>query len=517
MSFSNYQLNQRISYLQSEINNIIAGLGNYVPINGNSNVNDTKTFTGTAVFNNIIDGSINGNSATSTTSSTTLSAPDSSLSSNVPLKNGTNIFSSNNTFNNLITGSISGNSSTSTQVNINSLISPYTQNTHNILMTDNIASGAGNAEIFDISNNSTKYLQFVSGPGSGSILKCYSFEGTGFTVDGGSTRLNTGALFSLLDISNSYISNIQQSGLNLTITNPPTGAIKILTQGTGILPSANSDSGISISWNISNGGGESDFLNYQGVGSSGGFNFYNVSSSTTSTKIATITKTQPPTTDNSNNLATTAWVKSLTNSLISPKFTITNTSPITSTPFTTLLNSITLTGLTNNGIFFLNNGLPNLYNYLTIRLNYTINDNLNTSIVNFTTTLMLFPQRISGNVLNSQTFGFGAVPQTVYNLNNNLNNNTTFGYTNITYASNGRQYYSTSPNGGVISGVSTGLDTLYLNGQYAAGGIAKFGFNLKPWSQTTIPYGASTTAFLTMSLEVLYNPDPSVIISFSNS
>jgi hypothetical protein len=229
--------------------------------------------------------------------------------------------------------------------------------------------------------------------------------------------------------------------------------------------------------------------------------------------IGIIPTTQPATTDNSQNLATTAWVKSLTNS---SKFTITNTSPITSTPFTTLLNSITLTGLTNNGIFFLSGGTPNLQNYLTIKLTYTINDNLNTSIVNFTSTLMLFPQRISGNISTSQNFGLGAVPQTVYNLNNNLNNNTTFGYTNITYCPNGRQYYSTSPNGGVISGVSAGLDTLYLNGEYATG-IAKFGFNLKPWSQTTIPYGASTTAFLTMSLEVLYNPDPNVIISFSNS
>ena len=44
MSYSNYQLNQRISYLQSEINNIIAGLGNYVPINGNITINNIKTF-----------------------------------------------------------------------------------------------------------------------------------------------------------------------------------------------------------------------------------------------------------------------------------------------------------------------------------------------------------------------------------------------------------------------------------------------------------------------------------------
>ena len=98
-----------------------------------------------------------------------------------------------------------------------------------------------------------------------------------------------------------------------------------------------------------------------------------------------------------------------------------------------------------------------------------------------------------------------------------MNGNTTFGYTVGTYAQFGRQYYSTSPNGGVLSGVATSLDTLYLNGQYATNGTAKFGFNLRPWSQTTITYGASTTAYMTLSLEVLYNPDPSISISFSNT
>jgi len=71
-------------------------------------------FSNNNTFNNLISGSISGNSATSTTSSTTLSAPDSSLSSNVALKDEVNIFSNNNTFNNLISGSISGNSATST-------------------------------------------------------------------------------------------------------------------------------------------------------------------------------------------------------------------------------------------------------------------------------------------------------------------------------------------------------------------------------------------------------------------
>lgn len=223
----------------------------------------------------------------------------------------------------------------------------------------------------------------------------------------------------------------------------------------------------------------------------------------------------PITPSASNDLVNLAYIQNLTNS---SSFTITNTSSITSPTFTVLLNSITLTGLTNNGIFFLNNGSPNLQNYMTVRINYCANDDQNTSIVNFTAIVMLFPQRISGNVAIASNFGLGAVPQTIYNLNNNLNNNTTFGYTVGTYAVYGRQYYSTAPNGGTISGVSTELNTLFLNGQYAVlNGVAKFGFNLRPFNQTTIPYGTSTTVYTSISLDVLYNPDPSVSISFANN
>ena len=79
--------------------------GIYVPpsILGTNNL-----FTGVNTFSQNIIGNLTG------TSSTTLSAPDSSLSNNVALKDGVNIFSNNNTFNNLISGSISGNSATST-------------------------------------------------------------------------------------------------------------------------------------------------------------------------------------------------------------------------------------------------------------------------------------------------------------------------------------------------------------------------------------------------------------------
>lgn len=44
MSLSNYALNERINYLQFEINNLTPPIGGYVPINGNTTINNIKTF-----------------------------------------------------------------------------------------------------------------------------------------------------------------------------------------------------------------------------------------------------------------------------------------------------------------------------------------------------------------------------------------------------------------------------------------------------------------------------------------
>ena len=45
MSLSNYALNERINYLQYEIDNLAPPAGGYVPINGNTTINNIKTFT----------------------------------------------------------------------------------------------------------------------------------------------------------------------------------------------------------------------------------------------------------------------------------------------------------------------------------------------------------------------------------------------------------------------------------------------------------------------------------------
>lgn len=517
--------------------------------NGNYPVIFTDIFVGSTIpasstnltYNpstNLLTTNLNGNALTATNATNSTNSTNSTNASNVamtlstananlPLLIGSSLVAGNvsvlsdsnlfynPTSNTLVCSQITGNASNSTtalnaqNLVVNSAVSSAT----NYYLTLATSNGGVNNTILGASA-----LRFTTNTGT---LSTTILNATASTL---SPLYNTtnGGTVRLTGITNQY-SQLQQSGsgfgYDLNAILPAQGAMNIQTTGTYALPSGPDtvSTGVGIGWNATGTGGETDFINYAQTSATGGFNFYSLGSNTTNL-IGSIVRNQPASNNSSQILATTAWVQSAITGGTNPLYyTITNTSPITSSTFTTLLNSITLTGLTNNNIFFLTNGSPNLQNYLTIRLTYTINDNLNTSIVNFTTTLMLFPQRISGNVLTSANFGLGAVPQTIYNLNNNLNGNTTFGYTVGTYAQFGRQYYSTAPNGGVVSGVASSLDTLYLNGQYAVNGTAKFGFNLRPWSQTTIPYGLSTTAYMTMSLEVLYNPDANVSISFSNT
>jgi len=512
--------------------------------NGNYPVIFTDIFTGSTIpasstnltYNpstNLLTTNLNGNALTATnallsTNTSNVAMTLTTANANLPLLIGsslvagnvsvlsdTNLFY-NPTSNTLVCQQITGNCSNSN----NAL------NSQNVFIGTALPATTTNLYLTLSTNNNSTYnsLQGAAAlryqPSTGN-LSTGILSATASTLSPLYNTTNGGTL--RLTGTTTQYSQLQQSGsgfgYDLNAILPSQGAMNIQTTGTYALPSGPDtvSAGVGIGWNATGTGGESDFVNYAQTSATGGFNFYTLGSNTTNL-IGSIVRNQPASNNSSQILATTAWVQSAITGGTNPLYyTITNTSPITSSTFTTLLNSITLTGLTNNNIFFLTNGSPNLQNYLTIRLTYTINDNLNTSIVNFTSTLMLFPQRISGNVLTSANFGLGAVPQSIYNLNNNLNGNTTFGYTVGTYAQFGRQYYSTSPNGGVVSGVASSLDTLYLNGQYAVNGTAKFGFNLRPWSQTTIPYGASTTAYMTMSLEILYNPDPSVSISFSNT
>lgn len=109
-------------------------------------------------------------------------------------------------------------------------------------------------------------------------------------------------------------SQFSQVGIDLTLATPTGGEFKITSQGGGVLPTATNIAGMSVLWNVSSGLGESCLVNYQdggGGAGAGGFDFYNVTASTNSVKIASIPVTQPPTSEDSTKLATTAWVKSV--------------------------------------------------------------------------------------------------------------------------------------------------------------------------------------------------------------
>ena len=113
--------------------------------------------------------------------------------------------------------------------------------------------------------------------------------------------------------------SLQQVTNTFTINSPMETLIATTVGGT--LPTTSALAGISFMTNVSGGRNESCIINYQAQASgttSGGFDFYNVSNVAASiAKIASIAKTQPAPTDNTNTLATTAWVRSMTSPLLS--------------------------------------------------------------------------------------------------------------------------------------------------------------------------------------------------------
>lgn len=124
---------------------------------------------------------------------------------------------------------------------------------------------------------------------------------------------------------------MQQLGSDLNILIPATGEMKITTQGTGVIPTANADAGTSILWNVSAGGGESCIVNYQDGGTTGGFDFYNVNGSSPAVKIASIPKTQSAfSTASSTILPSYDWVNGTVSAAISGIVPIT-TIPVNNT------------------------------------------------------------------------------------------------------------------------------------------------------------------------------------------
>lgn len=184
------------------------------------------------------------------------------------------------------------------------------------------------------------------------------------TVSATTLRTNANGTIKIFDAGNVVNTTLQQTGPRLVATLANDGEILFATQGGGVLPVANNSAGTSIMWNLQGGLGESAFVNYQNGGSgvnAGGFDFYNVSSSTNSVKIATIAKVQPALTDSSVRLATTQWVKDAI-------------APTIASMTTTRVVSVSIP----NYIYTTN--LNNLYNAFQ---SYSISDNPGGTVINW--------------------------------------------------------------------------------------------------------------------------------------
>ena len=158
----------------------------------------------------------------------------------------------------------------------------------------------------------TAWVQSMTSPLLGSNNTWTGTNTFNNTVSSNVVKTTPNGIIQVIASDGTTLSQFQQISTDLTVTVAGGGEFKILSQGTGILPTANNLAGTSLLWNVSSGRGESCIVNYQDSGggvSPGGFDFYNVSSGATSTKIATISVAQPPANDSTTTLATTAWVQ----------------------------------------------------------------------------------------------------------------------------------------------------------------------------------------------------------------
>ena len=126
------------------------------------------------------------------------------------------------------------------------------------------------------------------------------------TTSGGTVRL-TG--------TTGQYSQLQQSsagfGYDLNVTLPNQGAFNIFTGSYNyVVPTGpnTTTSGLGIGYNSTITGGETDFVNYAGNYTTGGYNFYTLGTNTTAL-IGTLPRTQPAYNDSSVILPTTAWVQ----------------------------------------------------------------------------------------------------------------------------------------------------------------------------------------------------------------
>ena len=349
---------------------------------------------------------------------------------------------------------------------------------------------AGNYTPISISNN----LSFV--PSTATL----NLNGT---ISANLFRTNANGTIRIYDTGGVSFNQLSQTGNRFVNTLPNTGEFIISCNGQGALPGASPVTGTSILWNATNGAGESDFLNYQGTGSTGGFNFYNVTSSTTNIRIATITKTQPPTNDNSLNLATTAWVQSVVASVAVPKMTYFLPTPMN--PSGSLTNAFAIINNVPQSAFAQVSGvIPPSYKF---RVSFNLYSTDYLIAYSFCGEIDIYPSRLTNTnpvVAGDTTFTTGNI--TTNNLTNGIAGlSTSYNYTNATYSPYNRFYWTSCQNGGFFSGGSTTWLYIYAQWSSAVSGTSNIFLNYVIPGYNATPTALNPTNGFSLSQTAMFN------------
>lgn len=201
-----------------------------------------------------------------------------------------------NTFSQPINGSITGNSATSTNV-----ITASTNLGTAIPVALLSTATPGSTQIQVDSNNQ---ITFIPSTNTLNVLNISSATVLGTTsITSASLNTTTGGSIRITDLSSAWQTVINQVNTVLNIITPQT--INFFNSTSPV------NTGTSLSWNISNSRGESCLTNYQGNNSgstSGGFDFYNVVGANPAVKFAGIPKTQSAFGSTGSNIPTYDWV-----------------------------------------------------------------------------------------------------------------------------------------------------------------------------------------------------------------
>lgn len=316
--------------------------GNYPILTNTPQYNATTGVLSSAQFT----GALNGNATTSTSATQITISPngnnathyltfsDSNTAGNINLHTNSGILvnpSTDTITATTFSGDLSGNATTATTAtnatNI-ALTSDNTSGTYYIPFSKTI-SATSNALYVD---NTTGPLSYNP---STSLLACSGFSGVtvsaSTSVSSLSLNATNGGNIKINDVSGTYQTVITQPNYNYNVSMPTGASMNIFNNGgTCPLPTLSASFGMSIGNNISGGRDESCLFNYQGnssSGTAGGFDFYNISSTTNAVKIAGIPKTQSAFSSTGLNIPTYDWV----NGTISAGISAITQVPITNT------------------------------------------------------------------------------------------------------------------------------------------------------------------------------------------